>query len=64
MLRVSCRSFGTARTAITGMLGVSSFRRASVIVPFWISQRAPGNPIEGLLPHTHTGAVLVVSEIN
>lgn len=66
MLRVSCRSFGMALTAITGMLGVNSFRRASVIVPPWISQRAPAitNIYLKLRPKSHTSQLGATYEFN
>lgn len=41
MFLVSWRSLGTARTEMTGMAGVSSFRRASLITPAWVSHLAP-----------------------
>lgn len=41
MFLVSWRSLGTARTEMTGMAGVSSFRRASQITPVCVSHLAP-----------------------
>ena len=49
MLRRSCLSTGMALTKMTGMVGVSSFSRASWIVPVWTSQRAPSMN----KPHTY-----------
>lgn len=41
MFLISWRSLGTARTEMTGMAGVSSFRRASQITPVCVSHLAP-----------------------
>lgn len=46
MFLVSWRSLGTARTEMTGMAGVSSFRRASQITPVCVSHLAPADETE------------------